>query len=328
MQTKFAAGKNGDRVADICDHNFSELYAAIPSVGLVYYLDPTNGTDAGTGAYGDPVKTLDEGYALLRDGYNDVLIYIPGASGLTLAASFEWKKSYAHFIGACTPIPFSPRARIFLSASAVAQTYLFKVSGSGCVMQNLLIFMGVADSTAAYAGIVSGGRNWFRNVHFAGIGDATMDVAGAGSLLIDGGAENLFEDCTIGLDTIARAQNSRELVFDSAATRNTFKNCLFDAYISNAGHALVKIADGQGIDRLTRFIHCHFVADSLNHAVALTSVFDIPAGIAQGMIDLDAASHVSSWGSAASWDSNARGIISSAMVAPTAAGAGGISTHK
>lgn len=300
---------------------------AAGSIGNVFYLDPTHGNVGATGVLGDPVKTLAAGYALLRDGYNDVLVDVSGTSSISLDAGFTWAKSYAHFVGACSPVPYSPRSRIFLSAAGATSTFLFKVTGQGCVFQNLLIFAGVDDNTACYAGWVTGSRNLFKNVHFAGIGHATMDVAGAGSLLLDGSAENLFEDCTIGLDTIARGANSRELVFDGAATRETFKNCRIVAYISNAGHALVKVADGTGIDRLISFQNCHFIADSENRATALTSVFDIPV-ISQGMIDLDVNCHVSSWGTATAWDSNSRGAISAAMTAPTAAGAGGISTHK
>lgn len=300
---------------------------AAGSIGEVFYLDPTHGADGASGRIGDPVKTLAAGYALLRDGYNDVLVYIAGASSVTLDAGFTWAKSFAHFIGACTPVPFSPRSRIFLNAATDGATFLFKVTGSGCVFENILVNMGVDDNTAANAVVVTGQRNHFKGCHFAGIGHTTMDVAGAASLMIDGGAENLFEDCVIGLDTIARGANSRELVFDSDATRNVFKRCTVIAYVSNAGHALVKVADGTGIDRIQKFENCHFIADSTNRATALTSVFDIPAGISQGMIDLDALCHVSSWGAAAAWDSNSRGIISAAMVAPAATAGGGKSTH-
>jgi hypothetical protein len=328
MQRKFGAGRNGDFISDLCDANFGELYDAIYSVGKKYYLDPTNGNVGATGLMGDPVKTLAEGYALLRDGYNDVLFYVAGPTSLTIASGFDWAKSYAHFIGVCAPVPFSPRSRIFLDAAATGKTFLFKVSGSGCVISNLLIHMGVADTTAAYAGMVTGARNYLRGVHFAGIGNAAMDVAGAGSLLVNGGEENLFEDCVIGLNTVARGANSRELAFDGASSRNTFRRCKIDSYISAAGHALVKIVDSLGIDRELSFEDCEFNADSLNRAVALTSVFDIPAGIAQGMILLDSKCRVNSWGTAPSWDSNSRGILCAGMVAPAATAGGGIATHK
>jgi hypothetical protein len=311
----------GDRLKAIMD--------AAGSIGEVYYLDPTNGVDTNDGRLGAPVKTLAVGYALLRDGYNDVLVYVSGPSSISLPAGFTWAKSYAHFIGACAPVPFSPRSRVFLAAAATGgETYLMNITGSGCVFSNILFFMGVDKNTAAYSVVVTGSRNYFKGVHFAGIGHATMDVSGAGDLLLDGGSENLFDGCTIGTDTIERGANSRNLMFKTAASRNVFKNCTFIAHVSNAGHALAAVYDGTGIDRVQKFENCHFIADSTNRATALTSVFAIPAGIAQGMIDLDIGCHVSSWGAAAAWDSNSRGIISAAMTAPTAAGAGGISTHK
>ena len=321
-------GGNTDPMTAMLKENFEELYTGIVVLGKTFYLDPTNGSDTNDGSPSAPVATLAAGYALLRDGYNDALVYIPGATAIALSAGFEWKKNYAHFIGASAPVRLCPRCRIFLAAGTASQTYLFKVSGTGCDFSNILFFMGVADATAAHSVLVTGSRNHFRNCHIAGIGDATMDVAGAGSLMIDGGSENVFEGGTIGLDTVTRTTSTAELLFDSAATRNEFRDVLFLTYQGAAGHALVEIADAQGIDRVQRFVKCHFVADSLNRTVALTSVFKIPASINQGMIDLDAECHVSSWGSAAAWDSNSRGIISAAMVAPTAAGAGGISTHK
>ena len=298
------------------------------SIGEVYYLDPTRGDDGNSGRLGSPVKSLAVGYALLRDGYNDCLVMVPGTTGLTIPSGFTWAKSYAHMIGAGAPAAFSPRNRIFLAAAAAGQAFLFKVTGQGCGFMNLLFFLGVADNTASHALQVTGRCAWFKGCHFAGIGHLTQDVAGAGSLKLDGAAECLFEDCTIGLDTIARTTSTAELLFDGAATRNVFRRCTFLAYVAAAGHALVEVADATGIDRVQKFEGCHFIADSLNRAVALTSVFKIPAGISQGMIDLDADCHVSSWGAAAAWDSDSRGIISAAMVAPTAAGAGGISTHK
>jgi hypothetical protein len=309
----------GDRLKAVMD--------AAGSVGEVYYLDPTNGDDSNAGRLGAPVKALAAGYALLRDGCNDCLVYVPGSGSVSLAAGFTWAKSYAHFVGACSPTPFSPRSRLFLAAAAAAQPFLFKVTGQGCCFLNLLFFMGVADNTAAHAVVVTGGRNWFKGCHFAGIGHLTMDVAGAGSLQLDGAEENLFEDCTVGLDTVARTTSTHELEFKNAAVRNTFRRCTFVAYVAAAGHALAEVTGATGIDRVQKFEGCHFIADSLNQAVALTSVFKIPA-ISQGMIDLDVGCHVSSWGAAAAWDSSSRGIISAAMVAPTAAGAGGISTHK
>ena len=112
------------------------------------------------------------------------------------------------------------------AAAATGISPLINITASGCIFRNLYVFHGVNDATSKINVQVTGQRNYFENFHFAGIGNATLDVTGACSLKIDGGAENLFRNCFIGLDTISRAQNSTELWFDSAATRNRFVDCL------------------------------------------------------------------------------------------------------
>lgn len=100
------------------------------------------------------------------------------------------------------------------------------------------------------------------------------------------------------------------------------------AYISNAGHALVTVEDAQGIDRYLTFENCLFLTDSENQAVTITSVFDIKAAIVQGKILLDGNCRLVTDGASGSgaWDSNTRGIIFSAAVAPAATAGGGKST--
>lgn len=312
-------------------HGLGTIVDGIIDVGLgnIYYLDPTNGLDTNDGRTpGTAVKTLPVAYALLTANQNDVLVYIANAGSISLSAAFAWEKSYTHFVGLCSPVGVGGRARIFQTSTATGVSPLINITASGCIFQNLYIFHGVNDATSLVCVQVTGQRNYFNNVHFAGIGNATMDATGACSLKIDGGAENVFENCFIGLDTIARGTNSTELWFDSAATRNRFKDCMIYAYISNAGHALVTVEDAQGIDRYLTFENCLFLTDSENQAVTITSVFDIKAAIVQGKILLDGNCRLVTDGASGSgaWDSNTRGIIFSAAVAPAATAGGGKST--
>lgn len=300
-------------------------------VGKSYYLDPVGGDDSNTGESWDKaVKTLTAGYAKLRDGYNDVLYYIAGTGSISLSAKLTWAKSYAHLVGVASPVVVGCRARIFQTASATGVSPLIDITGSGCIFKNLYIFHGVADATSLICVRVTGQRNYFENVHFAGIGNATQDAAGAASLKIDGGAENLFKNCFIGLDTQGtRGANSTELWFDSAATRNRFEDCTIYGYISNAGHALVTIEDAQGIDRYLIFKNCVFMTDSLNQGVTITQVFNIKAAIVQGKIILQNCMSLTDGASGSgAWDGNSRGIIFSNAVAPAATAGGGIATKK
>ena len=151
-----------------------------------------------------------------------------------------------------------------------------------------------------------------------------MSASGAASLKIDGGAENTFENCVIGLDTIARDADATEILFDGAATRNIFKDCIIKSYISAAGFASVTIADATGIDRTQIFEKCLFITDSENQAVEQTEVFSIPAMV-QGKIVLKDCSYLSD-GESVVLDANARGIIWNNTPAAAAAGVGGLMT--
>lgn len=299
--------------------------------GEIFYLDPTNGSDSNDGkSYDSAVKTLAIGYALLRDGRNDVLIYMAGTSGITLSEGFTWSKSYAHLVGWCAPVGAGKRSRFFQLATATGVT-LFTVSGSGCIFKDLYFFQGVADATSLVDVEVTGQRNYFDNVHFAGIGNATQSATGAASLKINGGAENVFNNCQIGLDTIARDADATELLFDGAATRNVFKDCLIYGYIAagETGYCLVTIADTTGIDRYQIFDNCIFMTDSENQAVTAASVFSIPASIVQGKIILkDCISLTDGASGSGDWDANDRGIIWNNSPAPAAAAVGGIATKQ
>ncbi len=316
-----------DPIASACNNNFDELYAGAIMAGITYYIDPTNGDDTASGLLDAPVKTLAVAYALLRDGYNDTLCYIPGSGSITLTAGFVWAKSYAHFIGLCAPVQVAQRCRIFSASTATGITGLITVSGTGCIFQNLYFFHGANDTTASFAGVVSGQRNYFQNVHFAGIGHAALDVAGAGSLSIPAGAENRFVHCAIGLDTITRSTSTCELQFSLAATRNEFEDCLIYAYIGNAGHALVQALLGTGIDRWQLFKNCLFQADSVNRGTALTTVFKLAAGIVQGIINLKSCTAVA-FGTTTVWDSGATGTVFADMATSTASAGGGLATHS
>lgn len=326
-QILLEVGGDGDPVGRTVNANFTELYYGWRSVGRTYYLDPTNGVDTNTGLVGSPVKTLSVGYGLLRDGYNDTLIYIPGSSSITLTAGFTWAKSYAHFIGACAPVQVAQRCRIFSDAAAVGITSLFTVSGTGCRIENVYFFHGADDTTASFSMTVSGSRNYFNNCHFAGIGHASLDVAGAGSLSIPAGSENRFVHCAIGLDTITRSTSTCELQVSLAAKRNQFEDCLIYAYIGNAGHALVQVLLGTGIDRWMAFKNCLFQADSTNEATALTSVFKIASGTVQGLINLFNCS-IAAFSTATKWDSTNTGVVFSNMPTSTATAGGGLATHS
>lgn len=243
----------------------------------VFFVDPANGSDSSDGKRPErPLASIEAAYALCTSGQNDVVAYIGGTSGNNLAAALDWSKSYTHLIGLCAPTMTAQRSRIFQTSTLTGASPLLTVSGSGCIFKNFYIFQGVDDATSLINVSVTGGRNYFENVHFAGGGHATQAIDGGASLKLDGAEENTFVGCTIGVDTIDAATGMVGILFDSEAHRNVFRRCIVRIRAGNAGAAFVEIADSTGIDRDTIFDNCLFLNNS---STSLTSGFVIPAGM-------------------------------------------------
>lgn len=222
--------------------SLNALVAAIQSgmwVGNVYYLAPgaSNASDQNTGLSPNvPLATLPGALAKCTAGNNDVVVLIgDGATTGTarLSATLDWNKNATHLIGITAPTTDAQRARIAPLTTATANINpLFKVSANGCIFANFSFFQGIGEaSTDEQLALVTGDRNYFWNVDFGGMGH-TNGAARAGSYIIglDGGDENLFERCKIGLETVARSAANASVKLVSASQRNKFIDCDFEMY--------------------------------------------------------------------------------------------------
>lgn len=251
---------------------------ALPTQGNVYFLDPANGSDGYDGkSVNQAFKTLPVAYAALTANQNDTLYYLAGSSSISLSAQLTWAKNYTHFIGVCAPTGVAQRARIFQTASATGLSPLINITASGCIFKNLYVFQGVNDATSLIAVQVTGGRNYFDNVHFAGGGHAAQAIDGGASLALSSCEENLFYRCTVGVDTIDAATGMMGLIFNGTeAHRNEFKECRFRMRAGNSGAGFVELmATAAAIDRDTLFDNCIFINNSTANDMA--SAFVIPA---------------------------------------------------
>lgn len=303
----------------------------LPSQGKSIFVKPSTGSDINSGLSADvAVKTLSQALTLATANKNDT-IYLFAESNTAASttdyqsATLTWNKDLVHLVGVGSPSAVSQRARIAQLSTATSVNPLVNVTANGCIFKNIQIFHGVADAGSYVACQVTGSKNYFENVHFAGMGDLTktQSVAGSASLKIDGGQENVFRHCVIGLDTATRDADATEILFDTDATRNLFEDCFITSFIDAAGFASVTIADGTGIDRWQIFKNCLFSTDSTNKATTQTQVFSIPV-IARGKIILMNSYYTTDGASGAgTWDNTGRGIIWNNSVAAAASGAGG-----
>lgn len=260
----------------------------VPTVGNMlalgggnwHFVDPANGDDDNDGLTPDSaLASIVQGHTNATANNHDVVAYISGSSSITLQTAFTWSKSYTHLIGIAAPTAVATRARIFQLSTLTGASPLMTISATGCVFSNFYIFQGVADATSLINVSVTGGRNYFESVHFAGGGHATQAINGGASLKLDGAEENKFVNCTVGVDTIDAATGMVGLLFDGEAHRNTFHDCIFRMRAGNSGAAFVEVADSTGIDRDNSFYRPAFINNSTANDMA--SAFVIPAGMGE-----------------------------------------------
>ncbi len=231
----------------------------------VYFVDPASGNDAAKGTSRKrPLKTLTEAYDRCVSGQNDVVALIANTSGVTLSAPLVWAKHYTHLVGLCAPVRTAQRARIF-AASDLDDAVFITVSGTGCIFKDLYIFHGPDEATALGNVLVTGGRCYFENVHFAGGGHASNAIDGCYSLGLSGGdGEHLFKNCTFGLTSMGAATGVRCVALLGGYTpRVVFEDCTFALHATDAGATIVEDdSGGASIIEYMLFKDCLFFNES------------------------------------------------------------------
>lgn len=269
----------------------------------IWFVDPANGSDSNIGNRQErPLATILAAYNKCTANQHDVVAYIAGSSSETLSAAFTWAKNFTHLFGICAPTRAAQRARIFQLSTLTAASPLFNITATGCIFKDFYICQAVNDATSLVNVQVTGGRNYFENVHFAGGGHAAHAIDGGASLKLNGAEENTFVNCTIGVDTIAAATGMAGILFDGEARRNRFIGCDLTMYAGHAGAIFAEVADATGIDRYNIFRDCIF---SNTASTAMTEAFAIPAmGAPKRIYLMNCALH-----GATDWDANDRGVL-------------------
>lgn len=261
--------------------NFATLGGAVIAVGTVYFLNPSSGLDSNDGlSSATPVKTLSQAFGLTTGGNNDTIVLMGDGTTAATArvdASFTWNKNATHLVGYCSPVLLSQRARIAPTATTTAFTPFFTISGSGCIFQNIQWFHGFNTGTTNQINmVVTGSRNYFVNCHIAGMGDATSaGSAGSRSLKIGSGGsgENVFKNCTIGLDTGTKRTNANASVeFTGDTVRNAFIQCYFPIWAGSTAPLLILGTGAACMDRWQDFDRCLFVSSIKSGGGSLPAV--------------------------------------------------------
>ena len=265
----------------------------VPLVGSqakAFFVDGARGSDGNRGTdFRKPLKTVSKAYSLTTDKAGDVIYLMNdgNTSGTSReSATLTWANDNTHLIGWCAPTVLSQRARISTpSGQTTIVTPQLLVSGNGNIFSNISLFEGTdQDSIDSESVRVTGSRNYFHNVAMMNMGEPSNahagDEASSANLKIDGGAENTFDGCFIGLDTAARSTTNANVELVGNTARNTFRNCIFPAFADNSGVLFIKV-DGNGdIDRWVLFDNCTFI--NVDNSAATTMTVAINAHSACG----------------------------------------------
>lgn len=272
------------RGLDIKDIVRFSSFAQLPAlIGNIFFLDPVNGNDSNSGQTPyKAFKTLAVAYAALTAEQNDVLFYIPGSSDVTISDTLTWAKNKTHFVGISAPVISSNTATITTESGETFATFI-TISANSCVFANLQFIHAQDEATSLTCLNLTGGGNFFQNVHVLGMGNATQGgQAGAQSMLINGGDRNLFDNCSIGTSQIARSAANAEIKFDGAAAGNVFRNCNILSYATAAGHYFVNAsAAADDMSEYTLFDNCSFLnAPNMASQATMTTAFKLHASLA------------------------------------------------
>ena len=248
------------------------------AVGNSWFVNEATGNDGNNGSAAGPFKTLDAAQNAAKANNNDV-VYLQGSSHRT--STLAWAKDGVSLVGLAAPSD-NDRARISQTGLSVFSP-LVNVTAAGCSFVNLGTFHGFDDASTQICWEELGGRNFYSNVQFLGMGHATAAAqAGGRSLVVGGSGENLFVGCTFGLDTIVRASAANatlELV--GGTPRNTIRTSIFQSECTDASDLHVLIASN-GMDRYLLLDDVTF----LNFGSAINAVVSNAGGSPGGIVIL------------------------------------------
>ena len=246
-----------------------------PHVGNIYYVDANSGSDsAGGKSWEDAFITLAAAEDVCTTNNYDVVIVAPaGTSATAETGTITWDKNHITVVGGTAPTMIGQRARISFDTDATDPC--FSITGHGNRFMNMKWSTAQASNDVLIS--MTGDRNYFSNVHMAGICHTTTgDDATARNLVLTGSHENTFDGCIIGEDTAARSAANANLEL-AGASKNTFNDCMF-LMNADSNTALHVVSTGTtGASGWNRFNNTVWYAKWTNAADKIVAVFNISA---------------------------------------------------
>ena len=247
----------------------------LPFTGNYFWVNESNGSDGNTGGPSDPFATLTQALAKCTAN-NDDVVFMSGSVHVT--ATVAWNKARTHLIGLSAPSQNS-RARIAIANTAAttgAVSPLVNVTGAGCYFMNIEGFNGINQAATQVTWAAAGAQCYYKNCNFIQTGNATASAQAGSRALTVAGGECLFEDCTIGGDTLVRATNANATMeIISGAPRTILRRCVFQSWVTDVSDTQLTIASG-GADRYVLLEQCALLNFGSTMSAAITNAGGSP----------------------------------------------------
>jgi len=211
-----------------------------------------------------------------QNGNNNVVAVTPDAHNI--GAALVLNKNHTHMLGMGPPGRMNLRTRL---SQGAAFTPFITISGYGNYFKRLYFMHGTAE--ADYVGfLISGARNVFENVHFAGPQVAAIGGHANYIGVHITGSENYFKDCQFGFSTMARDEATPNVQIGANVQNTVFENCIFSLALTDGDPLFLKVLNTSGMTE-AYFKNCTFVAFSSNWATAMTKAIECTGGSTCGL---------------------------------------------
>ena len=251
--------------------------------GTVYFVDYTNGVDAGPGtSISSPWKTIEYAYSQVTTNNDDVICIRGGSADNVLSATLTVAKNRVHFIGLDGAWRmYGQGAKISITATSGASNIAAIVNtGVRNSFTNLKIISNSTVAQGLYALAEGGEYAQYMNCEF--YLSTQKDQSTAAHVVCNGDSAQ-FSNCTFGSLADAVTATSlrpallltKNIVTASSVSRDVkFEDCLFWTNAANTANNLVYYAAASDVERMMLFKLCGF----LNNKVAVA----VPAQAIQG----------------------------------------------
>lgn len=208
-------------------------------------------------------STVDEAMGKCVSGRDDIIVLSANVSN-KVTAMLAVSKNRVHFVGT----GFAHRkigSRSLISntgAGAATDVAMVYITGTGCSFHDISFKNNWTAAENLFSVQDYGIQTFFENCDIENLGSAHLTNNAAASLNA-AGSESIFENCTLGQDTLLITSTGGQQVLITAkgagtkCTRTRFVFCRFQAWTSDTTHVFIR-AGASTIDRDVTLDHPEF----------------------------------------------------------------------